>query len=266
MPTQIMGVLNITPDSFSDGGKFLNPESAIAHAKKMIEEGADILDLGAESSRPGATPVNPEEELSRLLPVLTALKAETKAVISVDTTKPSVAEECLKLGVSIINDITGLENPKMAQTIAKYDATLIIMHMQGKPQTMQENPQYNNVVEEIKTFFEERIKRAKDAGITKIVLDPGIGFGKTLEHNLTILNNIQSFKELGYPILIGASRKSFIEKIIPNLQPENRLEGTLAANTIAQYNGVDILRVHDVLACKRAAQVADAIQNNLGGK
>ena len=254
-----MGILNVTPDSFSDGNKFLDPEKAIAHAKQMVKEGADIIDIGAESSRPGSDPVSEEEELQRLLPIVSRLVKEIDVPISIDTYTPQVAEACLTLGAHMINDISGLRNKEMITVVSKHKVPVIIMHMLGDPKTMQENPMYTDIVQEIKTFFEERIQQAKAAGITDIILDPGIGFGKTVEHNLDILNRLKEF-DVGYPLLIGPSRKSFIGHIT-GLPVEERLEGTIAAVCVGLINGASIFRVHDVTACKRALQIADAIQN-----
>ncbi len=257
----IMGIINITPDSFSDGGKFFSTDTAIAQAKQLIAEGADILDLGAESSRPGSEPVSVEEELKRLLPVLQALKNDPsiKIPVSIDTYKPEVAEACLKHDADIINDITGMQNPAMRKVVAEKKVPVIMMHMQGTPKTMQENPQYNDVVDDIISFFEQQISVCEQEGITQIICDPGIGFGKTVEHNLQILNRLKEFKILGKPLLIGTSRKSFINKTIGGL-PDDRLEGTIASNVIACMNGAHIFRVHDAKACKRALDLTNLIK------
>lgn len=256
----IMGIVNITPDSFSDGGKFLDKEAAIKHCKQLITEGADILDLGAESSRPGSESISEEEELKRLLPVLEALLADKEIAvpISIDTHKPKIAEICLQKGAHLINDITGLQNQEMQTIIAKYDVPVIIMHMQGSPKTMQENPQYNDVVDDILDFFETQIVQSREKGISKIICDPGIGFGKTVEHNLEILRRFQEFHILGVPLMIGTSRKSFIQKTIGGA-PEDRLEGTIASTVIAAVHGAQIFRVHDVKACRRALDLTSAI-------
>lgn len=256
----IMGIVNITPDSFSDGGNYLDPQTAILHAKKLAEEGADILDLGAESSRPGSDAVSEEEELRRLLPVLDALLSDTsiKTPISIDTYKPAVATACLDRGAHIINDITGAQNPEMRSIAAKHDVPLIIMHMQGTPKTMQENPQYHDVVDDIIDFFEQQIRLCRQENVTKIICDPGIGFGKTADHNLEILKRLQEFSILSVPLLIGTSRKSFIQKTIGGA-PHDRLEGTLASNVIAAVHGAHIFRVHDVKACKRALDLTHFI-------
>ncbi len=257
--TLIMGILNVTPDSFSDGKLFFNPNKAVEHAKQMAKDGADIIDIGGESSRPGSEPVSKEEELRRVISIIKKLSKETNVPISIDTYKPKVAEECIKLGVSIINDINGLRDKKMINVAAKYKVPIIIMHMKGSPKTMQKNPEYSDVIKEIKQFLAKQIKEAKKAGIEDIIIDPGIGFGKTTEHNLTILKNLREFKELKCPILIGTSRKSFIGNIT-GLPVNERLEGTIAAVSIAIINGANIVRVHDVKECKRAVMVADAIR------
>lgn len=255
-----MGILNVTPDSFSDGGKFLDTEHAVAQAKQMIADGADIIDIGGESSRPGSEQVSEKEELRRVIPVVHRLLHEVNVPLSIDTTKPTVAEECLKAGVHLVNDITGLKNKKMISVVAKYNVPVIIMHMQGEPKTMQKNPIYNDVVKDIKRFFTQQIKEAKKKKIKTIILDPGMGFGKTTEHNLEILRRLHEFSTLKCPLLVGPSRKSFIGNI-SGLPVTDRLEGTLAAMSIAIMNGAHIIRVHDVRECKRAAQIADAIKN-----
>ncbi len=269
MKTKIMGILNVTPDSFYNGGKYNTTELAIKHAEKMIEEGADIIDIGGESTRPGADPVSIEEEKKRVLPVISELKRRNKdIIISVDTYKSEIAEKAIGLGASIVNDISGFQFDKnMAKVVSKKNVSLIIMHIKGTPKNMQENPIYTNVVEEIKNFFKEKIKYALDNGIKKekILLDPGIGFGKTTEHNIQILKNIKSFKELGFPLVIGTSRKSFIGRILGNeenpLGPEERLEGSIATYVWSTIQGVDILRVHDVKQTKRALKVIERILN-----
>ncbi len=255
-----MGVLNVTPDSFSDGGDFFDAEKAVAHAKQMILDGADIIDIGGESSRPGSDPVSAEEELQRVLPVIKQLRAASDIFISIDTYKPEVARACLEAGVNMVNDISGLADDEVAAVVAEYDVPVIIMHMRGMPKTMQEQPVYKNVVEEIKQFFSERIEKARAFGIKEIILDPGIGFGKTLEHNLLILKNLSQFLEFGYPLLVGTSRKSFIGKITGQ-NVDNRIEGTIASGTAAILYGARIIRVHDIKELKAAAQVTDAIKN-----
>ena len=256
--TLIMGVLNVTPDSFSDGGRFLGVDAAIEHAKQMAAEGADIIDVGGQSTRPGAKPLTAEDELGRIKPVVQRLVSEVSAPISIDTFRPEVAEECLQLGATIINDVCGLRDPRMIAMAARYQAPVVLMHMLGTPLTMQQEISYQDVVDDLKTFFRQRTRQAADAGVREIMIDPGIGFGKTVDHNLRILDRLGEFKDLGYPILVGASRKSFIGQIT-GLPVEERLEGTIAATVVAARNGADAVRVHDVAACKRALEITDAI-------
>ncbi|MBI4361112.1 dihydropteroate synthase [Candidatus Micrarchaeota archaeon] len=255
---KLMGILNVTPDSFSDGGKFKDLEAAVKHAKQMIQEGAAIIDVGGESTRPGAKAVSMAEEKKRILPVIERLAQETQAMISVDTYKPDVAKAALHAGAHMVNDVTGLTNPEMMDAVSDAKAGAVIMHMQGTPQTMQENPKYQDVVEEVKAFLLMQARQAKKNGIQSILIDPGIGFGKTLEHNLELLANLKQF-QFGYPVCIGVSRKSFIGKITGE-KASNRLEGTLAAVTACVLNGANVLRVHDVAACQKAVDVAWAIQ------
>jgi dihydropteroate synthase len=255
-----MGILNVTPDSFSGDGIYEDPAKAVSRAITMVKEGADIVDIGGESSRPGSEPLNAKEELMRVAPVVRGL-VECDVPISIDTYKPEVAREVLELGANMINDITGLRDPQMAELIAGYKAGVIIMHMKGEPKTMQDNLVYERgLMEEVKDFLCSRIAMAKDAGIRteNIVVDPGIGFGKTLNHNLEIIRNLGSFKDLEQPVMISPSRKSFIGKIL-DLPADRRLEGTLAAVVASVINGADIVRVHDVQECSRAIKVADAI-------
>lgn len=261
--TYVMGILNITPDSFSDGGQYNEVDTAVDRALEMLEEGADIIDIGAESSRPGANEVSAEEELKRIIPIVEALLKRTEAVLSIDTYKAKVAEECLKLGAGIINDISGLNaDEKMAEVIADYDAYCILMHMQGTPNTMQKNPQYNEIISDIIRELGNSIQKAEINGIKpeKIMLDPGIGFGKTQEHNLEIINNLKEFKTLGKPLLVGASRKSFIGKIL-GTEADNRLEGSIATAVISSLNGANMIRVHDVKETVRAIKVTDEIKS-----
>ena len=257
--TLIMGILNVTPDSFSDGGLFDTFDAAVAHAKQMVSDGADIIDIGGESSRPGSEPLSEKEELARILPIVTRLLQELSVPISIDTYKPHVADVCLKAGAHLINDITGLTNQKMRTVVADHAVPVVMMHMRGTPKNMQQNPIYQDVLGEINTFFQTQISLAQKAGIHQIIIDPGIGFGKTLEHNLQILRHLDVFTTLGHPLLVGPSRKSFIGTITG--RPANeRLEGTIAAMTVAIMNGANIVRVHDVKECKRAIQVVDAIR------
>ena len=258
--TLIMGILNVTPDSFYDGGLFADVDTAVAHGKKMVSDGADLIDVGGESSRPGSAPLSEKEELDRILPVVTRLLDEVSVPISIDTYKPLVADACLKAGAHLINDITGLTNPEMRKVVAKYKVPVILMHMKGTPKTMQQNPTYQDMLGEITAFFREQITKARKEGIQHIIIDPGIGFGKTVEHNLQILKHLGVFKTLGCPVLVGPSRKSFIG-VITGESVKERLDGTLAAVTVAIINGTNIVRVHDVKECKRAIQVVDAIRD-----
>jgi|TARA_B100001971_G_C18259752_1_gene585584 dihydropteroate synthase len=258
MKTKIMGILNVTPDSFADGGLYTDEEQAIKHAKQMIKDGADIIDIGGESTRPASTPITEEQELQRVLPIIKALK--DNITLSIDTYKPAVANAAIEAGADMINDITGLTNPVMIQVASKHKCPVIIMHMQNTPQNMQNNPEYEGVTKEIKHFFQQQIEAAKKAGIDNLILDPGIGFGKTLQHNLQILNNLELFKGLKYPILIGTSRKSFIEKLT-QAPVQERLPGTIAANTLAIQKGATIIRVHDVKEAKQAIEITEAINN-----
>ena len=255
-----MGILNLSQDSFFKGSSYPDVESAIERANEMVEQGADIIDIGGESTRPGSEPLTVAEEIKRVIPVIEKLLDEIKVPISLDTYKVKVAEKALEIGVHMINDIYGLRAEGMAKLIAKYDVPVVIMHMQGNPKDMQKNPNYKDVTKEIINFLKERAKFAVNSGINsnKIIIDPGIGFGKTTEHNLEIIRNLAEFKSLGYPILIGPSRKSFIGNIL-NLGPEERLEGTLAAISISIMNGANIVRVHDVTEAVRTSRIVDAI-------
>ncbi len=259
--TYIMGILNVTPDSFSDGGKFISADDAVRHALQMEKDGADIIDIGGESTRPGAKGISAREELRRVIPVIKELKRRSRATLSIDTTKSVVAREALKAGASMINDISGLRFDRMiAKVAADFKVPVIIMHMRGRPRTMQVNPSYNDLIGEILEYFAESIRIAAACGVSedKIIIDPGIGFGKTLEHNLEIIRRLKEFKSLGRPIAIGVSRKSFIGKIL-DLPTQQRLEGTSASVGAAISNGADIIRVHDSAEMTRVAQVADAI-------
>lgn len=257
-----MGILNLTPDSFYNGGKFINPAAAIRHAERMVEEGADIIDVGGESSRPGSDPISPEEEIERLRPVLSTLLKNLNIPISVDTYKSSVAKWALDMGVSIINDISGFRfDPDMAKVVAEGDMPVVIMHTYGRPKTMQDRPEYKSLLTEVIRCLNDSIKIGLDAGIVldRFIVDPGIGFGKTVSHNLEIIRFLSRLKEMKRPILIGPSRKSFIGKIL-DLPVEERMEGTAAAVAIAILNGANIIRVHDVKEMLRVAKVADAIK------
>ena len=255
-----MGIVNVTPDSFSDGGEFLDPERAIAHGRKLADEGADILDVGGESTRPGARAVDAAEELGRVVPVVEAL-AKHGPKVSIDTSKTEVARAALDAGASMVNDVTALRaDPDLAALCAERDCEVVLMHMLGDPRTMQENPVYHDVVEDIKVFLAERIEFATVAGIhrERIWIDPGIGFGKTVEHNLELHRRLGEFAELGRPVAFGSSRKSFIGKLT-GAGVDQRLGGTIASNVIAYANGARMLRVHDVAPMQEALTVADAI-------
>lgn len=257
--TLIVGILNLTPDSFSDGGVYLDSEMAIAHAKQMMADGADVIDIGGESSRPGAVPVSEKEELQRVLPVIRQLKENLPIPLSIDTYKPIVADACIDAGACMLNDITGLTNPEMMQVAATRQVPVIMMHMKGSPRTMQVHPEYKDVITEVYQFFDKQIHLARARGVKEIIIDPGIGFGKKVEHNLAIIRHLDYFKPLGCPILVGPSRKNFIG-VLTGLPVHERLEGTIAAVVAAALNGASMVRVHDVRACKRALQVTDAIR------
>lgn len=259
--THVMGILNVTPDSFSDGGCYLDVERAVAHAQLMAVEGATLIDIGGESSRPGASPVSIDEELPRILPVIRAVADTVDALISVDTYKAEVARCALEAGAHLINDITALHGDTgMAAVVAEMEAGLILMHMKGTPRTMQQSPQYNDVVSEICASLQKSIQIAEAQGVAaeRIIIDPGIGFGKTMEHNLEILKRLDEFKGLQKPLLIGTSLKSFIGNIL-ELPVTERVEGTIATVCWAIAHGVDIVRVHDVKENVRAAQMTDAL-------
>jgi len=243
----VMGILNVTPDSFYDGGKYNSLDAALYHVKEMINDGVDIIDVGGESTRPGAATVSLEEEIDRVCPVIEKIMQEFNIPVSIDTQKSKVADEALRLGAIMVNDISGLQgDDDMPSTIARYNAYCVIMHIRGTPRTMQLNTEYDDLFSEISRYLNNSIAIAKNNRIAddKIIIDPGIGFGKSLEQNYMILNNIKYFKQIGYPVLIGLSRKSLIGKLYDT--DEDRLPATIALNAIAMYNGVDIIRVHDV--------------------
>ena len=258
----VMGIINLSPDSFYAGNRCATLDEAVRNAESMVEEGAHALDVGAESTRPGSQPIAEETELKRLAPVVSALAKRVPVPISVDTSKPGVADRVLQEGARIINDVTGLQmHPEMSRVIARRGAGVVVMHMQGAPETMQDNPRYGDVVEDVLVFLRLSVEIAGSAGIApgSIAVDPGIGFGKTLEHNLKLIGSLGRFKVLDKPVLIGVSRKSFIGKIL-DLTAEERLEGSLAAGVAGVINGADILRVHDVRATVRAVRIAHAIR------
>jgi dihydropteroate synthase len=259
-PAKIMGIVNVTPDSFSDGGEFLDPERAIAHGRELAEEGADILDVGGESTRPGARAVDAGEELLRVQPVVEEL-APNGTPISIDTSKAVVAEAALDAGATMVNDVTALRaDPDLPAVCAETGCDVVLMHMLGDPRTMQADPVYDDVVDDVRSFLAERIEFAVSQGIReeRIWVDPGIGFGKTVEHNLELHRRLGEFAELGRPIAFGSSRKSFIGKLT-GAEVDQRLGGTIASNVVAYVNGASMLRVHDVAPMRQALTVADAI-------
>lgn len=257
--THLMGILNVTPDSFSDGGKYGDVEKALQHALRMVEEGADFIDVGGESTRPGSEAISLEEELRRVIPVIEQLSRRTTIPISIDTYKSEVARRALDAGASVVNDISGLHfDPAMVEVIAEKQASVVLMHIKGTPRTMQHNPEYSDVVAEIISYLRESINRAEQNGIQQILIDPGIGFGKLLEHNLEIIRRLSEFRQLGYPVLVGPSRKSFIGTVL-NLSVDERLEGTACAVAASVFNGAAVVRVHDVKEMKRVIVMADAI-------
>jgi len=258
--TKLMGVVNVTPDSFSDGGLYLDPEAAIAHGRGLAEAGAEILDVGGESTRPGAEAVPEEEELRRVVPVVQGLVA-TEARVSVDTSKAAVAAAAIDAGAAIVNDVTALRgDPEMAALCAERGTTVVLMHMRGKPRTMQDDPRYDDVVAEVKAFLAERLQAAVAAGIAEddVWLDPGIGFGKTAAHNMELLRRLGELRDLGRPLVIGTSRKSFIGRVDGSAAGE-RLGGTIASSVLAAAEGAELLRVHDVAEVRQALAVATAI-------
>ncbi len=258
--TYVMGILNVTPDSFSDGGRYFSLDSAIEHAMKMVEDGADIIDVGGESTRPGSEPVPLEEELRRVIPVIKEIVKRVDVPVSIDTYKSEVARQALDNGASIVNDISGLRfDEKMADVVASYKASVVLMHIKGTPKTMQQNPEYDDVISEIYDYLSGSVEIARRAGIEQIIVDPGIGFGKRLIDNLEIIRRLREFKSLGYPVLIGVSRKSFIGNIL-NLPVDQRLEGTAGAVAISVWNGANIVRVHDVKEMVRVVKIVDAIK------
>ena len=261
-PALVMGIVNVTPDSFSDGGKFFNTDTAVAHAMELVSQGADILDIGGESTRPGAEPVSLDEELRRVVPVVEKLAAKTKVALSIDTMKPAVARAALAAGASIVNDVgAGRSEREMWQVVSEFGAGYVVMHAQGTPSTMQQTPDYKNVVQEVGEFFSERLTTLlNESGIAaeQVVFDPGIGFGKALEHNLQLLAGLRSFTKWRRPLLLGVSRKSFIEKLTGATLNE-RLPASLACAILAVKSGVNIIRAHDVVETVQAVRMAEAI-------
>ncbi|MEX2574262.1 MAG: dihydropteroate synthase [Balneolaceae bacterium] len=259
---RIMGVLNLTPDSFSDGGLFISPNAALDRIGQMVEQGADIIDAGGESTRPGSEGISAGKELDRVMPVLEKAVPEFgNTFFSVDTTKYEVAEAALKLGVHMVNDVSGFQKePGLADLCAEYRAGYILMHSQGDPKTMQENPEYDDIILDLRDFFSARLKKITASGVTSIILDPGIGFGKTVSHNLKIISELDKFTEFGYPLLVGASRKSMIGRLLNGRPVEDRLTGTVAIHYHCLMNGAGILRVHDVKDASDSVQIFNAVQ------
>jgi dihydropteroate synthase len=260
--TLVMGILNVTPDSFSDGGEFLDADRAVEHGHEMAADGADVIDVGGESTRPGSESVSPEVERDRVLPVIERLAKELDVPISIDTMKPEVAVEALKAGASIVNDVSGARDPAMFEVVRDTRAGLVLTHMLGDPKTMQKEPQYDDVVREVHAYLRDRVLAAVRAGIEKnhLAVDPGIGFGKTSEHNLTLLKHCFAFRDLAVPVAFGTSRKAFIGHLL-DAEPDDRLEGTAATVAWLASRGVHIVRVHDVREMSRVVRVIDAIRN-----
>lgn len=256
----ISGIVNVTPDSFSDGGLTLKKGDAIKHALRLLDEGADILDIGGESTRPGAEPVTAEEEIKRVVPVIRGIRKITNAPISIDTQKPEVAEAAIGEGADIINDVAGFRDESMVAIAAKLKKPVIVMHMKGSPRTMQKNPRYTDVVKEVSLSLKKSAKNLERRGVKKIIIDPGIGFGKSLRHNLELLNNIEKIVRLGYPVMVGASRKSFIAKLIDSDgRADERIGGSITAHMLSVMQGSAIIRVHDVAPHVEALKTLIAI-------
>ncbi len=272
LPFRLMGVVNVTPDSFSDGGLFLDAHAAIAHARELVGEGAEIVDVGGESTRPGAEPVSAEEELRRVLPVIEGIVAgnrtPTRPQVSIDTSKAAVARACIDAGATLVNDVTALRgDPEMAGLVGESGAECCLMHMRGEPRTMQADPRYGDVVDDVRAFLEERMAYAVREGVSeeRIMLDPGIGFGKTVAHNLTLLRRLDELASLGRPLVVGTSRKSFLGRVLADAAGQTepvaaaeRLEGTIATNVLAYERGASVFRVHDVAPVRAALTVAAA--------
>ena len=261
---RIMGIVNVTPDSFADGGRYWNPAAAIEHGRLLVEEGADLIDVGGESTRPGADPISAAEELRRVMPVVEGLAA-AGILISIDTSKASVAMGALGAGAAVVNDVTALGDPEMAAVVREHEAGLVLMHMQGNPRTMQTAPMYEDVVGEVSQFLVERAAVAEAAGIGRqnIAIDPGIGFGKTVDHNLVLIRDLDVLADLGYPLLVGTSRKSFLGKVTGGAADDRDLASAVSV-ALAIERGADILRVHNVVACKEAALLTLAIVRGSG--
>lgn len=265
--TRIMGVLNVTPDSFSDGGRFMDTATAVAHARTMVAEGAHIIDVGGESTRPGASPVSAEQEIARVVPVVEALAGELDVCISVDTSKPQVITAAVRAGASLVNDVRALQEPGALEAAAETDAWICLMHMQGQPRTMQANPRYNAVLTDVRDFLLDRVRVCVGAGIERerLILDPGFGFGKTLENNLDLLANLGVLQATGHPVLVGVSRKSMIGTITGRDAGE-RVHGSVAAAVIAAMQGAAIVRVHDVAATADGLKICEAVMAHAQGE
>lgn len=260
--TYLMGVLNITPDSFSDGGDYYQVEAAFDHAQELVKAGADILDVGGQSTRPGAKAISPEAELERVIPIIQAIRQAFNIPISVDTTRAAIAQQAIQAGADLINDISGgTFDPQMLSTVAELEVPIVLMHIRGTPETMQQLTDYEDLIGEIKSVLKERIRAAEQAGIarSRIIIDPGIGFGKTYEQNLELLRQLHQFSSFGVPLLVGTSRKSFIGKILNQSDPKQRVLGTASTCCAAIAQGADILRVHDLPQMRDVSRVADAI-------
>lgn len=263
--TRVMGILNVTPNSFSDGGRYFDLEAALRRGKEMADQGADLLDVGGESTRPGSDPVSAEEEWRRIGAVIRGLTGKVDIPVSVDTMKPEVAGRAIEAGASIVNDVSGLRDPVMVRLVASSGVGVVAMHMMGNPKTMQEHPTYADVVGEVRTYLSDRIRALQAAGVPSegIAIDPGVGFGKTAEHNLGLLRHLDRLVDLGHPVVVGVSRKSFIERVGGG-GPGDRLPGSLAAGVLAVARGAHVLRVHDVAETVRAVRVTDALVRGEG--
>ncbi|AKH20349.1 dihydropteroate synthase [Sedimenticola thiotaurini] len=263
---RIMGILNVTPDSFSDGGDFISPDAALKRARAMVDEGADLLDIGGESTRPGAQAVSEQEELDRIIPVIAAIAAEIPVPISVDTNKATVMREAVAAGAGLINDVMALRDEGAVAAAKESGVPVCLMHMQGQPRTMQQNPQYQNVVTDVMAFLRSRVEACVAAGIPRqqLLLDPGFGFGKSLQHNLTLLRHLDRFRELQLPLLVGISRKSMIGAVLDGIPVDQRLPGGLACAVMAVERGADIVRTHDVKATAEAVRMTHAVMGAAG--
>ncbi len=257
---RVMGVLNATPDSFSDGGAFLDPAAALERVARMTEEGADLIDVGGESTRPGSEGVDEAEEIRRILPIIERMSTDDGPLVSVDTSKPGVARAALEAGAHVVNDITGLADPAMRAVIAQFGAAALAMHMKGAPRTMQENPQYGDLMGEVADYLRERVREAERAGVASVLVDPGVGFGKSWNHNLEILRRLHVLRELGRPLVVGVSRKRFIGEITGVEEAGERLVGSKVAEAFAVIGGADVIRTHDVVAAVEAVRMGEAIR------